>query len=247
MFSKLQRILIIVLLFNWGTSFSNIQPGLPLIRNFSPENYNGGIQNWQIGQDSEGLIYVANNFGLLQYDGNEWRRYEVSGATKMRSMAISKDGRIYAGSQGDFGFFESDSSGKMQYHSLKNLVVNAPNEIDETWKTYSVNDKIYFCTFTGIYVYDKSKVDFIKTDNILDISFQSGNQIFTHIPERGLSIIDKNSFRILPGMEFFAQKYISGITPLDRDKTDHINYKKWHLGIFLRHPKTFQFQTQRKI
>ena len=94
------------------------QIGLPLIKNYSPEDYKGGIQNWQIAQDQRGVIYIANNFGLLQFDGIHWKTYIVSKALKLRSIAIHDDGKIFAGCQGDFGYFEADSIGTLKYHSL---------------------------------------------------------------------------------------------------------------------------------
>src|SRR5690554_3732615 len=80
------------------------EPGIPFIRYYSTRDYNGGIQNWSITQDKSGLIYVANNFGVLEYDGSTWNRYAPKTGTKVRHLAIDKDGRIYVASQGDFGF-----------------------------------------------------------------------------------------------------------------------------------------------
>src|SRR5690242_2200201 len=79
-------------------------PGLPFIRNFQAEQYKAGLQNFNIVQDRRGLIYVANNYGLLEYDGDQWRTYGVKSGTKVRSLAIDGRGRIYVGCQGDFGF-----------------------------------------------------------------------------------------------------------------------------------------------
>jgi len=42
--------------------------GLPLITNYSPEEYNAGIQNWAAVRDHRGLLYMANNQGLLEFD-----------------------------------------------------------------------------------------------------------------------------------------------------------------------------------
>ena len=80
--------------------------GLPLVTNYSPEQYKAGIQNWDIIQDNSGFIYAANNLGLLIFDGISWERYEINN-TKVRSIHQGSDDNIYVGSQGGFGYLNS--------------------------------------------------------------------------------------------------------------------------------------------
>src|SRR5690606_24250454 len=66
--------------------------GFPSVRTFPTVEYNAGIQNWSITQDQRGILYVANNFGLLQYDGVRWETFRVKNGTKVRSVAIDASG-----------------------------------------------------------------------------------------------------------------------------------------------------------
>ena len=50
---------------------------LPEIINYSKRTYNAGTQNWKIGQDKQGIIYVANNECLLSFDGNYWKKRQI--------------------------------------------------------------------------------------------------------------------------------------------------------------------------
>ncbi|HQW84213.1 MAG TPA: hypothetical protein PK987_07130, partial [Ferruginibacter sp.] len=43
--------------------------GLPDIINYSKPLYKAGLQNWDIKQDKNGIVYFANNEGLLSFDG----------------------------------------------------------------------------------------------------------------------------------------------------------------------------------
>src|ERR1700748_240596 len=95
--------------------------GIPDIINYSREIYNAGTQNRGIVQDRNGVMYFANYQGLLSFDGTYWKNYPISNKTVVRSIAIGKDNRIYAGGQGDFGYFSPDSNGRLVYTSLKNL------------------------------------------------------------------------------------------------------------------------------
>ena len=96
--------------------------GIPPILNYAKKAYNAGTQNWDIAQDARGVLYFANNNGLLQYDGTVWSCFKVANHTIVRSILIDPSGRIYVGAQGEFGYFFPRSNGRLQYHSLTDLL-----------------------------------------------------------------------------------------------------------------------------
>ncbi|MFZ9187112.1 MAG: hypothetical protein ACO21G_00755, partial [Algoriphagus sp.] len=65
--------------------------GVPFVTNYTALEYRAGIQNFDIVQDDLGRIYVANNLGLLEYDGKNWMRYGLSN-TKVRTAFIAYKG-----------------------------------------------------------------------------------------------------------------------------------------------------------
>jgi hypothetical protein len=56
--------------------------------NYPKLSYGAGLQNWDIRQDKNGIIYIANNEGLLSFDGNYWRLYPMPNKTIVRSVEI---------------------------------------------------------------------------------------------------------------------------------------------------------------
>src|SRR5688572_5857117 len=105
--------------------------GQPFIRIFPTVDYNAGIQNWSITQDKRGIIYVANNFGLLEFDGEQWQLHPVGNGTKVRSVAIDSRGRIFVGSQNEFGYFFPDGQGRLRYVSLADSLDPKYRNFDE--------------------------------------------------------------------------------------------------------------------
>src|SRR5438552_3603602 len=91
--------------------FSQNTIGIPAIINYSKQDYHAGSQNWDIQQDSDGILYFANNDGLLSYDGNFWRIYPLPNHTIVRSLAIGADHRIFVGGQGEIGYFFPGANG----------------------------------------------------------------------------------------------------------------------------------------
>lgn len=191
--------------------------GYPLVTNYDPESYKAGIQNWDIVQDQKGLLYVANNLGLLQYDGETWKRFGLNN-TKVRSVIQSKDGRIYFGSQADFGYLSPDSVGQLIYHSLAKDLPEDIRDFDETWKVFEIDNKIYFCTFKRIYVYDGESINIISLPNRLDICFQVDNVLYAFVPNEGLFYLKENKLVPLNNGEFFKDKRISNILKYEKDR-----------------------------
>ncbi|MCP4398153.1 MAG: hypothetical protein GY801_12755, partial [bacterium] len=69
-----------------SSSFDEV--GSFYMQNFSPEDYDAHAQNWDIAQSPEGLLYVANGSGMLEYDGVSWRLIPISNNSSPRSLAI---------------------------------------------------------------------------------------------------------------------------------------------------------------
>ena len=115
-----------------GILFSSYSPsisqssniGTTCISNFLKKDYKGSPQNWGIDQSEEGIMYFANNDGLLEFDGIHWKCYKVSNQTIVRSVKIAKDGKIFVGAQGEMGYFHGNENGILEYHSIKHLLLS---------------------------------------------------------------------------------------------------------------------------
>ncbi|WP_315820371.1 hypothetical protein [Paraflavitalea speifideaquila] len=118
--------------------------GIPAIINYSRQAYNAGNQNWNIGQDQNGLLYFANNKGLLVFDGTSWRTYPLPGGTIVRSLAIGDSNKIYVGGQGEFGYFAPAKNGELVYTSLKKLVSQPGNDFADVWNICIWQQRVFF-------------------------------------------------------------------------------------------------------
>ena len=67
---------------------------LPPIENYSPKEYGAENQNWAISQSKEKFIYIANNSGLLEFDGAKWKLYPSPNNSVIRSVNVI-DNKIY--------------------------------------------------------------------------------------------------------------------------------------------------------
>ena len=192
--------------------------GLPFIQTFGSSEYQAGIQNWDVVQDGRGFLYFANNFGLLEYDGHRWQTYPTKSGTKLRCLSIGKDGRIYVGTQNDFGYFSPTEHGAWNYFSLAEQLSPEERNFDETWDIYQVQNKIYFCTFQNIFVYDGAKVQVVRSQNPLEFTFLANNHLYVQDTRSGLSILENDKIVAVPEGEFFRNKHIVAILPFDQQQ-----------------------------
>lgn len=196
---------LLVLLLSALSSQGNAVMFFPVIRNFTPSEYQGGRQNWSVSQSTSGLIYVGNNQYLLEYDGHSWNRYQLPGKGIIRSVLADPDGRIYCGSFQEFGYFEK-SGNFLIYHSLSDGLKDKEEDPHDVWNIIRdpSNGNLIFQTFTSLYIYDGTAVRCIRNirplniikiadriySQLIDGDFvrvEGGNQLKTVLPKGTLS------------------------------------------------------------
>ena len=129
----------------------------PSFQNYSTSEYNAGNQNWGLSKSQDGKLYVANDEGLLSFDGLKWTLWELPNKTTIRSV-LAYDDKIFIGSYEEFGYWEKDAKGNLQYNSLSHLmdVKNFLNE--EFWQITPYKESILFRSFSAIYLYKNNAV-----------------------------------------------------------------------------------------
>ncbi len=157
------------------------------IKNFAPAEYGAGIQNIDFAQNRDLNLFVANNLGVLSFNGNQWQTHALNTGKKQRSLAFDEhSNRLYVGSQGDFGFFESN----WRYVSLLDKIPQDLRDFDEVWDVFIFDSSVFFCTFQGIYIYNGDSVSIITSPVGFNRSFLAGNQLFTQSPSGELFEIE---------------------------------------------------------
>jgi AraC family chitin signaling transcriptional activator len=148
--------------------YSTAQIFNPEIGNYGIEDYGADNQNWGIDVDNEGIVYVANNKGLLRYNGKIWQLFELPNKTIVRSVLIVKN-IIYTGSYEEFGFWKNDDFGNLSYTSLTHLFEKTHKfKSDEFWQIIQHNKAIIFRSFASIYIYNENKI--LSVPNSQDVS-----------------------------------------------------------------------------
>lgn len=217
---KLFNYLSIILLFVVFYGHSQIKNvGQPFLHNFQKTDYNGGTQTWAMAQAENGTIYMANNAGLLEYDGSFWHTYTVGQNRSIRSLLIVKD-RIYIGGYNEFGYFEKGASGVFRYTSLSDkLTPDERNQIDNIWKIHALKDRVIYQSFDRHYIYKDEKLTISDALGKYQFSFPlESDRLLVQDIENGLFIYDKGSEKWLSGTEMFVGTEIWSALKLQPDE-----------------------------
>lgn len=136
-----------VLHFDQAAAQSIEQKGLPFITNYRYQDYNADGVNWWVEEDSHGVMYFANSVGILTFDGQHWGLIKPNGNLETRSLVKGLDGKIYVGTNGDLGFMDSDTKGKLQFVSLKDKLPEQHRTFGEVWEAQLIEERLSFELF----------------------------------------------------------------------------------------------------
>ena len=173
---------------NWQRSISN----------HSRHTYKAANQNWMIDQHENGWMYFANNAGLLEFDGRTWNTYPIHNA-KMRAVKCGKDGRIYVGGLGQFGYFMPNKFGELEYTCLSDSL-ETKRATGNIWNISILEDRVCFQADTTMYYIENNTIDKIDCSDGIFISAIINNKFYI-VSGRGIHILNGNSFAFIPSTE----------------------------------------------
>lgn len=205
---------------------------------FSHRDYSAHSQNWAIVQDSRGLIYVANNNGILEFDGSEWRKISVNGAL-VRCLEVDKAGRIWVGGQGELGYLAPDSLGLMKFFSLLSTIGESCKPIGLVRQVYSTTTGVYFSTNTCIINVHEGISKVYKPETIFHRTYSVYDKLFSVQPDVGLTMAVGDSMILVADGTRFAKMRIYCMLPFD---SQHILIGTQSEGFFLYKTKFLNSQ-----
>jgi DNA-binding CsgD family transcriptional regulator len=164
---------------------------LPPIQNYSPQHYGAENQNWSISQSDESYIYIANNSGLLEFNGANWKLYPSPNDTYLRALNVIGD-KIYTGCFREFGFWQRNEVGNLFYQSLIGELNEPLHENEHFWNIISLDKWVLFQSLHRIYIYntEDNKFNIIKSRTHLPKVFKVDDSIYFQKVEEGIFKIE---------------------------------------------------------
>ena len=187
---------------------------IPTLRNFSPIEYNGGTQNWQISEIRDNLMAFANNHGLIVFDGENWQIHPVANYTSVRSLAFdAKKLCVYAGASDEFGYFDINTATfNVEYHSLSKLLSANMRMFGEIWKIHLLpSGEVLFQGRAHLFsLRQGNKLITLKTAGAIDNSALVGDRVYVST-KTGIYTYHDGKLSPLPGTGNLTGKRVSGV------------------------------------
>tara|TARA_R110002072_G_scaffold151503_9_gene300978 strand:+ start:4003 stop:6822 length:2820 start_codon:yes stop_codon:yes gene_type:complete len=182
---------------------------LPPVISFSSKDYQADNQNWAISQGENKHIYVANNKGLLEFNGDSWSLYPSPNESIIRSVFVYEE-KIYTGCYREFGFWERQETGTLKYTSLSKDLENEMVEDEQFWTILNYSNFLLFQSLNSIYIYNIQDGDIQKivSEEGITKMFQVENDIYLSKPKTGIYKLSNGQTQLVSDHTIFKENLI---------------------------------------
>lgn len=208
----------------------NRERGLPYIQNYTPEDYRAGGDNGTIAQNENGLIYIANRQGVLEYDGVKWRLIQLPDLGIVHSLAVDQNNRVYVGGYNDLGYLAPDSLGQVKFVSLRSKLDPVIDNFLDVRSTHVKNNAVYFRTFNYLMRWKNKKFTVWTPHTRFWFSTFIGDDLYISDGKKSLKKIIGDTLVTVLSREDLNGKIIMGLEPYSPGQLLVITL---HDGLFL--------------
>jgi ligand-binding sensor domain-containing protein/DNA-binding CsgD family transcriptional regulator len=220
----MKKISILILICNAfiGTLMAQPKLAIPAIKSYTTADYNAGSGIWDIKQGKNGILYLANNDGLLTFDGSYWKTYPLPNKSAIKSLEIDPSGKIYVGGQDEIGYFFPDQAGILKFHSLKHLMPETARQFADIWNIVLYKNEVFFRTIECIFELKNNKIYTYDAPGGWIALSRIGTTLFASDKDTGLLAFKDNKWlpygaSAKPGQLNTPELKITGITAYSKD------------------------------
>lgn len=175
--------------------------GSPPFSRFAPD-LDVFPQNFAITRDADGLVYVGNADGVLEFDGERWSLLRLPNRDLVRSLA-SVGRRVYVGGYNSFGYAEHDASGHLRYIELSGpfQAQLAGREFADIWDITVAPEGVYFRAVRDVFLWspDTGKSSHWYRPQRFGALVHHDGRTLLQFREEGFRVKDGEEWRVLDG------------------------------------------------
>lgn len=182
------------------------------LHNYQAQIANVNNQNYALVQGQRGIMYFANNSGILSYDGLRWDMINTPNTPYALASDPVRNPYIYVGSKGNFGYLQIDDHGRSTYqmlHQESNMGVITQILIGKS--------HIYFYSPKALFKVSLKNHRLVKSwyaqENAYAGFFMRGQDIYLNIQNKGLHKAVQNDWLALEVGSRFANNEILAAVP----------------------------------
>lgn len=199
------------------------------LQNYPPNSYNAENQNWKISQSSDKILYFANNDGLLEFEGANWKLHPSPNNSIVRSVAVIND-LVYTGCHMEFGYWQRDQFGELQYISISEKLQEPLLEDEEFWNIIEFEEWVLFQSLNRIYIYNTINESFkiINSDAVLEKIFKANKTLYFQKSKKGFYKIENGEAVLISKHPIVQENIIVNVS----SQKDHLLLLTQENGFF---------------
>lgn len=202
----------------YSTTFgqSILEKGYYNIQSYPSQEYKAGPQNWDIIQDERGVMYVANNDGVLEFDGEHWRLIPIGEESRVTSLALTDHG-IYVGAQNELGHLVVDDNGSMAFRSLLPEMTDSIPDFGTIWQIHESDNAVYFIAESTIFRWENEEFESWNVEGEIRSSVIMDGVMYFSIKNNGIRKLNDGSISMVDGASALENAFVSAMMIKDDD------------------------------
>lgn len=186
---------------------------------FEQNVYNGARQNWSVSSGKDGKIYFANHTGLLEFDGTNWKLNNLPNRTILRTVKTGEDSSIvYSGGYMELGYWNTDKTGNLVYHSLNSNAEQYLTNNIEFWNIATEDDFVYYQAFSKVLTFHNDSVYPVKLEGQIFVMNRVGDKILVSVRNNGIFEIKGDEVVPYIQNDLLNNKTIKFLIPFQNDQ-----------------------------
>lgn len=155
---------------------------------FTSENAGHPLSAWSVAQDEHTrTVFAGTAEGLLEFDGENWRKIPAP-LSFIRGLRFDTEGRLWAGSFGDIGYFPRTNSGHLgDYVSIAGQLPSEWKLSKTVWDCFTGDGGMFFVTEQALFHWRNGTVRAwaLPSSHHL-VAFEFEGNVWVHRRESGL-------------------------------------------------------------
>lgn len=185
-------IFVIEMLFPASTFGQEEMMGIPYIKNYSPAEYNAHVQNFDIVQNQEGIMYFANFSGVLEFDGQSWRVIQTANISQVTALSIDSSGIVYVGARGEVGRLMPNAYGELEFNNLTDHIKKDKRAFQYVINTFATENGVYFVTNNAVLLWQDTVFKDCGVSGNITSAFYLDNKLYFFDETSGFYYLQNN-------------------------------------------------------
>ena len=166
---------------------------IPEIIHYDTKSMGFASKSWDIEQDEDGLIYIANGDHILTFDGVHWNQIVPHPGFSTRSLLVKNKDSIFYGADGFNGLLKKEGFSSYSIQPKQTIDKEVISDSEEYWKTHLIGKTVIFQTFKSLYLYDNDIITKIQAPFRFKWSYKIDGVLYVNDVQNGVYRLDRTN------------------------------------------------------